>query len=59
MSCHCIDVAAQLLAGFCANPAVFAENPMSGWALVNATDDQLVTLATIMADKLIAQCGTV
>jgi len=39
--------------GFCANPAVFASNPRSGWGLVNCTDDQLADRCVELADAVI------
>lgn len=47
-------VAAQVVKGFCANPAVFGPNPTCGWRLVNATEDQLADYACLIADKVIA-----
>jgi hypothetical protein len=44
--------AGQVLAAFCANPAVFAENDRTGWGLVNCTHEQLVELADVLAHKL-------
>lgn len=48
------QIAAQILAGFCANPSVFAHNGMSGWQLVNCTDSDLVGYSLSLADRLIA-----
>ncbi|MDB5777550.1 MAG: hypothetical protein JWP38_3683 [Herbaspirillum sp.] len=46
-----------LMQGFCANPAVFAANSMSGWALVNSTEYQLINYAQSIADKIIVMRG--
>ena len=43
----------QIMAGFCANPAVFASNPMNGWALVNGTVEQLVEYADHIAEAML------
>jgi hypothetical protein len=43
--------ALKVLQGFCANPAVFASNGMSGWALVNCTENELVNYSISIADK--------
>ena len=47
------EIASRILAGFCANPAIFATNPQCGWALVNATDDDLCGYAVRLADTFI------
>lgn len=47
-------VAAMVLQGFCANPAVFAPNPNTGWGLVNSTDTQLAGYAVHVANCLLA-----
>jgi hypothetical protein len=46
--------AAMALQGFCANPAVFATNPMSGWNLVNCDEEQLAKYCNKMADALLS-----
>ncbi len=46
--------ATSILAGFAANPAVFAHNGISGWELVNCSDDQLVAYAYRLADVALA-----
>ena len=46
--------AAKALQGFCANPAVFAENGMSGWGLVNCTADRLGEYCAELADAALA-----
>lgn len=46
--------AAQILAGFAANPAIFAKNDQCGWCLVNATDAQLAAYAVRLANELLA-----
>lgn len=38
---------AKVMQGFCANPSVFAPNGMTGWALVNCSEDVLVNYAFI------------
>lgn len=45
--------AAKALQGFCANPAVFANNGMSGWALVNCTEEQLAQVCQRLADAML------
>jgi hypothetical protein len=45
--------AAKALQGFCANPAVFASNGMSGWDLVNCTEDQLAEVCNRLADAML------
>ena len=45
--------AAKALQGLCANPAVFAANPRSGWALVNAGESDLAVYCMSLADELI------
>lgn len=46
------EYAAKILAGFAANPAIFAPNPGCGWALVNCTDAQLAAYAVQLANEL-------
>lgn len=48
-----IDLAAQILAGFAANPAIFAANDLCGWCLVNSTDADIAGYAVRLADELI------
>lgn len=48
-------IAAKMLQGFCANPAVFARNESSGWGLVNCTDEDLVGYSAHLADALITE----
>lgn len=48
-----LEIASRVLAGFAANPSVFAPNGMNGWALVNCTDQDLVGYALHLADKLV------
>lgn len=47
-------IAAQILAGLCANPAIFAANAMSGWKLVNCSDADLAAYADHLAAILIS-----
>ncbi len=47
-------LAAQILAGFAANPAIFAPNENCGWSLVNCTDSDIAAYAIRLADVLIA-----
>lgn len=47
------QITAQILAGFCANNAVFAQNPNHGWGLVNCTDEQVIGYALSLADKIL------
>jgi hypothetical protein len=46
--------AGQALAGFCANPAIFAGNDQNGWDLVNCTEPQLAQVAYRIAGEMIA-----
>lgn len=46
------DVAAKILAGFAANPAIFAANDLNGWALVNSSAPQIAAYAVELADAL-------
>jgi hypothetical protein len=46
--------AGKVLAGFCANPAVFAGNDRNGWDLVNCTEPQLAQVAYRIAGEMIA-----
>ncbi len=46
---------AKIMQGFCSNPAIFAPNAMCGWSLVNCTDEQLITYAGILANKMIEE----
>ena len=50
---HRIDIAAQILAGFAANPAIFAQHARCGWSLVNATDSYIADYAVRLAGELI------
>lgn len=45
--------AGQALAGFCANPAVFAANGMCGWKLANATEEDMAGYCLHLAEKMI------
>lgn len=46
--------AAMAMQGFCANPAVFQPNPMSGWSLANCDEEQLSKYSKKMADALLS-----
>ncbi len=46
-------LAGKALAGFCANPAIFAENRQFGWGLVNCTEEQLCRAALSLADEML------
>lgn len=46
--------AGQVIAGFCANPAIFAANDMCGWGLVNSTGFSLGRYAFEIADDMLA-----
>lgn len=48
------EIATKLLAGFCANPAVFAGNNYSGWSLVNCDEGQLAEYVLKLAEALLA-----
>jgi hypothetical protein len=43
------DIAAQILAGFAANPAIFAHSDQCGWTLVNCTDAEIAAYAVRLA----------
>lgn len=45
----------KVLQGFCANPTVFAQNGMTGWALVNCNEETLVKYALSIADTALAE----
>ena len=47
------EIASRILAGFAANPAVFAPNARHGWSLVNCTDEDIVGYSLSLADQLI------
>jgi len=47
------QAALSALQGFCANPSVFAPSPMSGWYLVNCTQEQLAYTCWEMADAFL------
>lgn len=49
------EYAAAVLQGFAANPAIFAPNGMSGWSLVNCTEDDLCGYAASIATKMLAK----
>lgn len=51
-------IATKVLQGFCSNPAIFAKNGMTGWDLVNCTNEQLVSLCYSLADAMIAMENT-
>ena len=46
------SAALTILAGFCANPSVFAHNSQFGWGLVNCSDKQLCEYALSLSDEL-------
>jgi hypothetical protein len=46
--------AGMAMQGFCANPAVFQPNPMSGWSLANCDEEQLSKYSKKMADALLS-----
>lgn len=48
-----LEIASRILAGFAANPAVFAADSRCGWKLVNATEKQLADYAAKMAEELL------
>jgi hypothetical protein len=48
-----LEIASKILAGFAANPVVFAARPDCGWSLCNCTDEELAGYALVLADKLI------
>jgi hypothetical protein len=45
--------ALKALQGFCANPAVFSANGMTGWGLVNCSEEQLTNYAYFLADAML------
>jgi hypothetical protein len=46
------EIAAKIMAGFAANPAIFAANDRSGWAMVNTTVPEISAYAVELADAL-------
>lgn len=52
-------IAAMAMQGFCANPAVFAPNPINGWQLVNCSDETLNKICISHADALLAALAKV
>ena len=46
------EIAAKILAGFAANPAIFAPNDRNGWALVNSSTPEIAAYAVEIADAL-------
>jgi hypothetical protein len=46
---------AHILQGFCANPEIFASNGMTGGALVNCKEEDLIEYAGLIAEKTIAR----
>jgi len=50
--------AIKVLAGFAANPAIFAANGMTGWGLVNCTEGQLCQAALSIADAMLKAKAT-
>lgn len=50
--------AGQVLAGFCANPAIFSANGVTGWKLVNSSESDLVEYAIYLADIIAARKAT-
>lgn len=48
-----VNLAAQILSGFAANPAIFQPNERCGWSLVNATDSDIAGYAIRLADELL------
>ena len=53
MNAQRLEIASKILAGFAANPAVFAPRPDCGWSLCNCTDEDLVGYSLSLADKLL------
>lgn len=52
-----LDIAVKLLAGFCANPAIFASSSQIGWSLVNCTEQQLASYAFNLAEAFMVEWG--
>lgn len=48
------EIAARIMAGFAANPAIFAPNDRNGWALVNSSTQEIAAYAVELADALFA-----
>ena len=48
-----LDVAAKIMAGLCANPAIIASNDRCGWSLVNSNELDLSNYSVFLADTLI------
>lgn len=50
-----LEITTKIIAGFCANPAVFGPNGMTGWNLVNCNEGELVNYAFKIANEIIKQ----
>lgn len=48
-----LEIATRILAGFAANPAIFAANDQCGWSLVNCKDCELAGYAWKLANELV------
>ena len=48
-----LDIASRILAGFAANPAIFAANDQCGWSLVNCKDCEIAGYAMKLANELV------
>lgn len=46
---------AKIIAGFCANPSIFAHNDRCGWSLVNCSDNDLVGYASRLASLMVEE----
>jgi hypothetical protein len=54
-----LEIAAQIVAGFAANPAIFAHNEQCGWSLVNCKDCELAGYAVKLANELMIANGAI
>ena len=52
-----LEVASRILAGFAANPAIFAQNDRCGWCLVNSTDADIADYAARLAQEVMIACA--
>lgn len=50
-----LEIASRIIAGWAANPAIYAANSNCGWALVNCREQELVRAAIWLADILIEE----
>ena len=53
-----LEIASRILAGFAANPAIFADNEQCGWSLVNCKDCELADYAWKLANELVIRADS-